>query len=618
MSRNMRCETSFFSLTLFKKHLKRYWPIWAVWLAGWMLAMPVNLWNEVRWYNDPMYVVQRYDQALSATAGIIAVVAPIVAVCVFFHLFKSPAANFIGALPLRREGVFATAFAAGYAMLAVPVLLTGFVTALVEWAPNVVAPAPLLTLMGGCLLQSFFWFSFAVLCCVISGNAVAGVSFYVIFNGVIITMTWLVQTVLQAFLYGFSQFGQRVWDAVAWLTPIFKMNMGDAMIAQGPVATTRMEMLWVYAAVGFLMLLAALGLHHVRKAERAGDLIAFGPIRWVFRVSVTLCGGLAFGMLLLVLLFDGRTPSGMGFALAGCCAVAALVSWFVAEMLLQKSFKVFKDHWKGALIGALCFVVAILAIDRDWIGFTTRVPKAQQVKSATAVFGGDVDPIANDGLVYDQETVAELIALHQYMVDHRKDEDQWSDKDSYYRLEVEYDLGLTRLRRDYSLRCASDSPAAQLCAAAQRSGRPQINTDRESDPVGGYVNVWNAAQEEKGWSADLTPDQAQALWNAFLEDYRAGRYRADPADEEREYANYVELSWLTRNDNTYRRDDRETIYLGKGTTSLNAALEQVRAEVEQDPEFLEKYPDTQAEGLPPDDAAPAAEEVLGGGEETVY
>lgn len=617
----MRCETSFFSLTLFNKHLKRYWPLWAVWLAGWLLALPVSLWNNARWYGDILRVVQRYDQALSATGVIIALIAPLVAVCVFFHLFKTPAANFVGALPLRREGVFATAFAAGYVMLAAPILFTGLVTVLVEWAVGAVAPGALLTLMGGCLLQSFFWFSFATLCCVISGNAVAGLAFYAIFNGVVMVMAWLVQTVLQAFLYGFSQLGDGVWDVVAWLTPLFKMSMGDTLIAAGSIASTRMEMLWVYAAVGFLMLLAALGLHHIRKAERAGDLIAFGPIRWVFRISVTLCGGLSLGMLLLVLLFNGQPESGLGVCLAGCCAVAAVVSWFAAEMLLQKSFKVFKDHWKGALAGALCFVLAILAIDMDWIGFTTRVPKPQQVRTAIATFGGDVDPIAHDGLTYDAETVQALIDLHQYMVDHRGDETVFPGEWHYYRLEVEYDLGLTKLHRDYSLSCPVGSPADQLFANAQKSGLPKLNLDRESAPVGGYVYYEEAEAEGERWSADLTPEQAKLCWTAFLEDYQAGCYRADPA-EEREYHNYVELNWLDRDDtNAFRQANRETIYLGKSTTSLNAALAQIRAEVGEDPELQEKVPDTitddpetpQAEVLPADTDIP-----LGVGEEIVY
>lgn len=564
----MRCETSFFSLTLFKKYLQRYWPLWAVWLAGWLLAMPVNLWNEAAW-GGAQGLARRYGEALSVTTGIIALMAPIVAVSVFFYLFKAPAANFIGSLPLRREGVFATAVLAGYVMLTAPILLTGFVTVLVEWAVDAVAAGPLLTLMGGCLLQSFFWFSFATLCYIISGNAIAGVSFYIIFNGVIITMVWLVQNVLSAFLYGFSQFGEGIWEAAAWLTPIFKTTLNDNIIHQGQTAVSRMEMLWVYAAVGFLMLLAALGLHHIRKAERAGDLIAFGPIRWLFRIDVTLCGGLSLGMLLLVLLFDGRVTKDMGAALAGCCAVAAVISWFASEMLLQKSFKVFKSHWKGAAVGALCFIVAICAIDMDWIGFTTHVPRAEQVKAATVTFGGDADPLAREGLTYDGQTVADILALHQHLVENKETYDERYSGDRYGRLELEYDLGLTKLRREYSFRYYQGDRMDSLYTAAQVSGLPQVDVDR-GDPVGGYMNLRDTDDRE-GCYYDLDAQQAQRVWAAIVEDYRAGRYRADGKD----YLGDVELRWEIKG---VGRMEYKWFYPRQGTTSLNAVLEDIRAQ----------------------------------------
>ncbi len=608
----MRCETSFFSLTLFKKYLQRYWPLWAVWLAGWLMAMPVNLWNEAAW-GGARSLVQRYDDALTVTSGIIAVMAPIVAVCVFFYLFKAPAANFIGALPLRREGVFATAALAGYVMLTLPILLTGFVTVLVEWAVGVVAPGPLLTLMGGCLLQSFFWFSFATLCYVISGNAIAGVSFYIIFNGVIITMVWLVQNVLSAFLYGFSQFGEGVWEAAAWLTPIFKTSLNDDIIGQGLTPVSRADMLWVYAAVGFLMLLAALGLHHIRKAERAGDLIAFGPIRWLFRIDVTLCGGLSLGLLLLVLLFDGRVTKDMGMALAGCCAVAAVISWFAAEMLLQKSFKVFKSHWKGAAVGALCFVVAICAIDMDWIGFTTRVPKAAQVKTATVTFGGgDIDPIARDGLTYDGQTVADILALHQYVVENKEDlQENYGRGNRYGRLELEYDLGLTKLRREYSFYYDQESQMDSLLTAAQASGLPQLDVDR-GDPMGGYLDTRTEGKDEREYY-DLDAQQAQRVWAAILEDYQAGRYRPDGTD----YLGDVELRWEVKG---VGRTEYKWFYPRAGTTSLNAVLAEICAEVEPDEWELNPeagVPATEVlfsgETMPPMDEEPP----LGGGEEIV-
>lgn len=559
----MRCETSFFSLTLYKKHLNRYWPMWAVWLAAWMLILPVSLWRSSVWrgHESLLREAQEIADAIPVTGVIIGIVAPVVAVAVFFHLFRAPAANFVGALPLRREGAFATAFAAGYTMLAAPLVVVTVAVLAVEWALNVLVPGAILTWLAGCLLQSFFWFSFATLCCVISGNAVASVSFYAIFNGVVIVMVFLVQSVLSAFLYGFDQFGETVWETAMWLTPIYKTSLPDYMLGQGIAAVTRFEMLWIYAAVGFLMLLCALGLHHIRKAERTGDLIAFGPIRWLFRISVTLCGGLAFGMLLMVILFHGDFVDS-GAYLAGCCAVAAVVSWFVAEMLLQKSFKVFKKHWKGAVVGAVCFIVAICAIDMDWIGFTTRVPQPQQVRSAQAYFYGEADPIARNGLTYDAETVKDLIALHQYLVDHR-DEDSGNN---YGRLELEYDLGLTSVRRVYSYWYPANSQVDTLSDAAQHSGKPDFDISRGVPHVGDFSFTGPRGQN---LGRDLTTQELAELWAAVVEDVEAGRYH--PAGSRYTDGGRIEFQWIQSD----RRMAWQSFYVRPEATSVNAAIQRL-------------------------------------------
>lgn len=105
----MRCETSFFSLTLYKKHLKRNWPLWAVWLGLWLLIIPVHLWQQLfTQANGPRFVPEQHVRdypldCINVLVPLLAFTAALVAVAVFFHLFKSNSANFIGALPLRRK-----------------------------------------------------------------------------------------------------------------------------------------------------------------------------------------------------------------------------------------------------------------------------------------------------------------------------------------------------------------------------------------------------------------------------------------------------------------------------------------------------------------------------------
>ena len=152
----MRCETSFFSLTLYKKHLTRNWPLWAAHLGLWLLILPVQLWNQHIHGDLNSFVRNHPMDSLSVLFPWLAFVAALVAVVVFFHLFKSNAANFIGALPLRREGVFLTAFAAGYTMLVGPLLVVTLVTILLESILGILAPEILVFLAAGAL-NSFFW-----------------------------------------------------------------------------------------------------------------------------------------------------------------------------------------------------------------------------------------------------------------------------------------------------------------------------------------------------------------------------------------------------------------------------------------------------------------------------
>ncbi len=525
----MRFATLFFNPTLYKKHLQRYWPIAAVWGIIWLLVFPVSLWNEAQYEMSSERLtrtVAGFADAIPAVASVGAVFAIITAVAVTFHLFKTSAANFVGALPMTRECIFVTAFLAGYTLLAGPLVAVTLITLGVEAALGVVSSSIGIWL-GGSLLCTFFWLCFSMLCCVITGNGVAGAAFYAIFNWVIMVMTMLVQMVLQLFLYGFTKFGEGVEEVVRWLTPFSRLSSDMFGRTQN---VDYWYVLWVYAGVGFLMLLAALGLHHIRKNERATDLIAFKPLRFIFKLCVAVCGGLSLGILLASLVFSGRdVPPGLGLGI--CCAVAAAVSYYVAEMLLRKTLRVFVQCWKGALISAVGFALVIAAVDMDWMGFTTRIPQPETVQSAKAVFYGDVSSVATNGLTYTGEEVEEIVALHQYLIDHR---DAMDYDGPYAKVELTYDLGLTTLRREYSY--CMDSTLKTVTESAVLAGTPVFDVTWGT-PVEMYVN-WDIQEDYK--STECSEADRTAIWAAIQKDIEEGNYRAAPQDRN---APSVELTW---------------------------------------------------------------------------
>lgn len=582
----MRCETSFFSLTLYKKLLTRYWPMWAVWLVIWLSALPISLLNAS---DAPPSQLSRMaaDFAHYTTGASLAITfaAIIVAVGVFFYLFKGKAMTLMGALPLRREGLFATACAAGLSILLFPLVAVVLVTIPVEAALGCLNVPALLKFLGGCALTGFFWFSFAALCCVISGSAVVSAAFYFIFNGVVSVMFMLLDSLCDLFFYGFGGFPYAVGAAVDWCTPAFNLFRSGA---------DWWERAWIYAGVGFLMLLAALGLHHIRRAERTGDLVSFTALRYAFKVCVILCGGLSLGMLFTALFFGRLDIQSIGLPLTLCCCAAAVLCAFVAEMLLKKTFRVWKS-WRWAAAAALAFALGLAVPQYDLIGYVDRVPAPDRVTEAVASFSGaEISSLASGGLVYrGEEAVTALERLHRYALEHRRGEETPGEYMGSYRVELSYTLksGFT-LTRSYSF-SPGDSPQGHalvdLIHEAVAAGKATF-TPPSLSPSGGAI-TWNNGDYSTGVSVEAPA--ADDLLAAVMEDVEAGRY-AVPVGDPEPAAVILTFYW----EDIWGSSTRQNFYCSPSTTATNAAVTRLYPSV---PDQL-VLPDTEA---------------LGGGEEIV-
>ena len=114
--RTMRSGISFFNMTVFRKHLLRFWPIWAVLLIVLALALPLNGLMLLRMDLEAHAGVTggylesfaRYTVAgmtdLSLMLAVVLGLLAAMAAC--SHLYSQKSANFMGALPVRREGLF--------------------------------------------------------------------------------------------------------------------------------------------------------------------------------------------------------------------------------------------------------------------------------------------------------------------------------------------------------------------------------------------------------------------------------------------------------------------------------------------------------------------------------
>lgn len=435
----MRCGTSFYNGTLGKQLTLRFWPLIALYSVIWAIVLPISGLNYMRsgyiggWATDIEYLFRALATPMTIVFGVLA------AMAVCSHLYTTRSCNFTAALPPKRTALFATHYLTGLLWLVVPVAVMTLMASFLAIGCSLSGFASGLALV---CMQTLFFYSFAVLCGMLTGHLLALPVFYGIFNGLVGGVWLLLTAIFQEFYYGYPGSVTIVPAWVAWCTPVWNIFFQHATPdGFDPLVVA------VYAGVGVLMALGSWLLYLKRPMERAGDVVIWAGLRPVFRYGVALCSGLALGSFTRIVLNLG--PLGLAvsailWGVAGC---------FVAQMFLTKSVRVLR-YWKGAGAVALSFAALFGVIQLDLTGYETRVPDADDVASVT-LSGLSSLPVdtASDFLnisTSDSEAISLVTQLHQQLVDQFDTNDfDWSC-DSSTTLDLSYTLANgTRISRSY-------------------------------------------------------------------------------------------------------------------------------------------------------------------------
>lgn len=280
-------------------------------------------------------------------------------------------------------------------------------------------------------------------------------------------------------------------------------------------ALAMMPSLLVYAIAGLALLALGWLLYRRRPSEAAGDAIAFRRLRPIVRWTVGLCGGLGLGLFLSVALLGGLVGGIVQLLL--CQAVMGLLCFFAAQMLLQKSFRVFRRSWKEALALVIALAAITLCIRQDFFDVQNRIPGASQVDTVSVqLYAGDSSYCETD----DPAVLERVQALHRAAL--AQGEDMADNSDRYMSIRLRYELknGDT-IRRDYTIACVSGTETYRL--TNQLLNMPQfrrsamgidwLETSGLDAVRSGYVeDYWTGA------TVDLTREQATELCRLAQQD----------------------------------------------------------------------------------------------------
>lgn len=549
-----KAPCAYFNATLFRKNLTRFWPLWALYTVIWLIMLPLVEFIE-RFGNSASFSTaeQLADQTASTVLHMAAegglwmgaIFGCLFAGVLFSYQCSARSVGMMHSFPIRREGLFLTNYLSGAAVFLGADVLTFLLTAAVQGAGGVLDWGNLLVWFACSAGMMLFFYSFAVFCAMFTGQVLAIPAFYIILNGLAAGLNFLVQNFSTVFFYGYTGGGTPKW--VVWLTPVWKLNRvlqvhskwNDVGGYSYGYSVQGLSAVAVYAAAGVALAALALLVCRTRRSETAGDTVTVGWMKPVFRYGVAVCCALSLGQGLYFLAWE-QFYNDKAYFLPGvlfCMILTGLVGYFAAEMLLRKSFRVFRGGWKGAAALVIALAAFGICVSLDITGVESRVPAADTVKSLDFRIYSQNNC---SGSIDDPALIEQFGAVHRQMIAEKEDQQARQsdggnpyDSGSYGSLSLDYRLknGAVVSRRYNFSYDDSDlqNPDSAVSLLAKLTAEPEVQRagllgDRDLSHITSGEMEYYVRQGDRYEYVTMDGETAQAVYTALCEDLDAGRF----------------------------------------------------------------------------------------------
>lgn len=381
----MKSKISFFNAGIFKSMLKRFWPLWTAYFAVWFMCLPLPLLvARLQGVKESAVTVVAAAMKTSVDASVVSgfLMGILAAMAVFGFLYNSRSCGMIASTPVRREAVFCSAYLAG----TLPVLAVNLLIAVLNWLFTLSSgvESAYIFKMNAILfavnsMEFLIFFSISAFIAMLTANIVALPVLYLIFNFVFLGMEYVVRMLYGMFVFGYNELPVCILEFMSPLIYLFiRIGLSATKTA---VTLTNWSALLGYIIAAVVLTAAALLLYRKRRMESAGDVIAVKSLRPVFKFCVTTCAALCLGLLFFVIISTLFTSLSMSMlVLSAGLIIGAFIGYFASEMLLKKSFHVFKGNWKGFVITAvLCIVFAFVCVT-DLFDLSSQLPDIDDIE----------------------------------------------------------------------------------------------------------------------------------------------------------------------------------------------------------------------------------------------
>lgn len=300
--------------------------------------------------------------------GLLLVVPVLMSIFLFRFMQVKASADLMNSLPVKKAQIFHQHALFGAVSLVVPVLGISLLLYLLHGAlalDYLFKTQEIVHWMGNTILTVLTIYITGVLVAVLTGiSAVQAVLTYIVLlfpAGVSVLVIYN----FKYYLYGFPiQYYTHVnFEKASPISQAADLNN---------IRYTGIE--WaIYLCLIVVMYFGSLFIYKIRKVEGASQAIVFPVLKPIFKFGVTFC------FILLGGAYFGEVQDKTGWVYFGYTA-GSLLGYFLAEMVLQKSWRVFhKVRGYFLITGASALI--FLALHFDVAGYEKRIPSLNEIEA---------------------------------------------------------------------------------------------------------------------------------------------------------------------------------------------------------------------------------------------
>ena len=547
----MKSKISLFNKAIFKRSIRGNLGLWLGLLAVYLFILPLNLYLVMnsRWMTSDMSAGDlrelRINQMITGIWSmdlfvlLFACSAVIVAVVVFSYLFTGRNTNMMHTFPVTRAGLFCTNYVTGVLYLVVPQVAAAMLSLLVGASMGAVDGQVVkyyFLWIGAAAAETVFFFSMAVCVLMFAGNAAAAVVFYFILNFLYEGCCLILSGILSTVCYGLDRI-DRV-GSLDVLTPIQYMRrriivvdsgVGDKWVYQfhgGKILAGYLAVAVVLAAIAFLV-------YQKKQLETAGDVITVGWLKPIFRWGAAACCS-ALGTVMLCSQFGIEPTIGRVLITA---TFFSIISFFVAQMVLERSMRVFTKQrvWEGIAF-VVCICAVYLGMDNDLFGIEKKIPKADEIQAV--IMDGEVGLYA-----YTPDEIAWVREIHKQIVDSKKEFEQakrngengpveeWDYANFTYLLK-----NGSQVRRNYFIPVQKQAQSVSTQIADYKK-QPDVILKSYFGIHYPDIEVYGATLDTGLGSHRVSQKDAKKLYKAVVQDAKEGHFSEQQEDDGGYYDN---------------------------------------------------------------------------------